>query len=49
VLAVTALGADFQEARDNCYGAIEQIHFAGAYFRRDIGWRCLAAQEHATG
>jgi phosphoribosylamine--glycine ligase len=49
VLAVTALGADFQEARDNCYGAIEQIQFAGAYFRRDIGWRCLAAQEHATG
>ncbi|HEX8236484.1 MAG TPA: phosphoribosylamine--glycine ligase [Abditibacteriaceae bacterium] len=45
VLAVTALGSDFQAARKNCYGAVEQIHFEGAHFRRDIGWRCLQAQD----
>ena len=44
VLAVTALGRDFHAARDNCYRAVEQIHFEGAYFRRDIGWRCLPPQ-----
>ena len=41
VLGVTALGDDFQAAREACYTAIEQIHFDGAYHRRDIGWRCL--------
>jgi phosphoribosylamine--glycine ligase len=41
VLGVTALGSDFHQARENCYRAIEQIQFEGAYFRRDIGWRCL--------
>jgi phosphoribosylamine--glycine ligase len=41
VLAVTALGADFHAARENCYRIVEQIGFEGAYFRRDIGWRCL--------
>jgi phosphoribosylamine--glycine ligase len=44
VLAVTALGRDFHAARDNCYRAVEQIHFEGAHFRRDIGWRCLQPQ-----
>jgi phosphoribosylamine--glycine ligase len=44
VLAVTALGRDFHAARDNCYRSVEQIHFEGAYFRRDIGWRCLQPQ-----
>lgn len=41
VLGVTALGKDFLEARENCYRGIESIGFEGAYFRRDIGWRCL--------
>ncbi len=41
VLGVTALGSDFHQARENCYRAVEQIQFDGAYFRRDIGWRCL--------
>jgi len=41
VLGVTALGEGFLQARERCYQAVEQIHFEGAYFRRDIGWRCL--------
>jgi phosphoribosylamine--glycine ligase len=43
VLAVTALGRDFQQARDNCYRAVEQIRFEGAHYRRDIGWRCVGS------
>ena len=41
VLGVTALGDDFHQARAACYEAVEKIHFDGAHFRRDIGWRCL--------
>ena len=41
VLCVTALGDNFLQARQHCYGAIEHIHFEGAQYRRDIGWRCL--------
>jgi phosphoribosylamine--glycine ligase len=48
VLAVTALGADFHAARENCYGAVEQIQFEGAHYRRDIGWRCLAGSTTAS-
>ncbi len=41
VLGVTALGQGFLQARQNCYRAVERIHFDGAHYRRDIGWRCL--------
>jgi phosphoribosylamine--glycine ligase len=41
VLGVTALGDDFHAARAKCYDAVEKIHFEGAHYRRDIGWRCL--------
>ena len=41
VLGVTALGEGFHEARDLCYDAAQKIGFYGAYYRRDIGWRCL--------
>lgn len=41
VLGVTALGNGFHDAREKCYDAVEKIHFDGAYFRKDIGWRCL--------
>lgn len=41
VLGVTALGDNFLHARENCYQAVEYIHFDEAYFRRDIGWRCV--------
>ena len=41
VLGVTALGDGFHQAREKCYDAVDKIEFDGAYFRRDIGWRCL--------
>jgi phosphoribosylamine---glycine ligase len=41
VLGVTALGADLSAARSAAYGAIEQIHFEGAHYRRDIADRAL--------
>ena len=36
-LTVTGAGADFDEARRRAYGGMEQIHFTGMHFRRDIG------------
>jgi phosphoribosylamine---glycine ligase len=39
VLAVNALGANFDEAFGRAYGAISQIHFQDCYYRHDIGHR----------
>lgn len=39
VLAVTALGADIQEATNRSREAASAIAFDGAFFRRDIAWR----------
>jgi phosphoribosylamine--glycine ligase len=33
---VTALGKDLRAAQAAAYAAVEQIHFEGAHFRRDI-------------
>jgi len=44
VLCVSALGEDLQAARDRAYEAADGISFDGAYVRRDIGWRVLAAR-----
>lgn len=37
VLAVTALGDGIDAARDRAYQAVDQIHFEGMHYRRDIG------------
>jgi phosphoribosylamine---glycine ligase len=37
VLAVTALAADVEQARERAYGGVARIHFAGAQHRSDIG------------
>lgn len=41
VLGVTALGKDIAEAREKAYKAIEEIHFEGMHFRKDIGLKAL--------
>ena len=41
VLNVTALGKDVAQAQARAYAAVEQIHWHGAFCRRDIGWRAL--------
>jgi phosphoribosylamine---glycine ligase len=39
VLCVVGLGDSVKMAQKQAYEAVDQIHFAGAQFRRDIGWR----------
>ncbi|MEO0853846.1 MAG: phosphoribosylglycinamide synthetase C domain-containing protein, partial [Cyanobacteria bacterium J06648_11] len=39
VLGVTGRGSSLQMALDRAYRAVEQIHFDGAYYRKDIGFR----------
>jgi phosphoribosylamine--glycine ligase len=39
VLAITALGDSVEQARERAYVAINQIHFDGCHFRRDIALR----------
>ena len=41
VLGVTARGADLRTSIDRAYAAVDQIHFDGMHFRRDIGARGL--------
>jgi phosphoribosylamine--glycine ligase len=41
VLSVTALGKNIQEARNRAYKAIEQIHFDGMHYRKDIGHQAV--------
>jgi phosphoribosylamine--glycine ligase len=44
VLAVTAVGDTFANARARAYRAVDQIEFADGFHRRDIGWRELARE-----
>src|SRR5690606_5567871 len=37
VLGVTAYGKTLEEARDAAYKVVDQVHFNGMNFRRDIG------------
>jgi phosphoribosylamine--glycine ligase len=41
VLGVTAWADTLQGARDAVYGAVQQIQFEGAHFRRDIASKAL--------
>jgi phosphoribosylamine--glycine ligase len=41
VLCVTALGDSVRAAQRRAYDAVDQVRFAGAQFRRDIGHRAL--------
>ena len=43
VLAVTATGQTFAEARERSYAAVNKIRFEGAHYRTDIGHRALSA------
>jgi phosphoribosylamine--glycine ligase len=43
VLGVTAIGESLTEAIAHAYQAVDQIHFDGAYVRRDIGHHALGA------
>ncbi|MBC7253434.1 MAG: phosphoribosylamine--glycine ligase [Actinobacteria bacterium] len=45
VLNVSALGSDFQEARERAYRAVEKINFTDIYYRKDIALRAVEAWE----
>lgn len=44
VLGVTGWGQELPAALANAYAAVEQIHFEGQHYRRDIGHRALEPQ-----
>ncbi len=41
VLCVTALGDGLSKSYENTYAAVEQIHWDGKYYRKDIGFRVM--------
>jgi phosphoribosylamine--glycine ligase len=41
VLCVVGMGDSVKVAQKHAYQGIDQIHFDGAQFRRDIGWRAI--------
>ena len=41
VLTVCALGSDIAAARERAYTAVDEIHYDGAFYRRDIAYRAL--------
>ncbi len=45
VLGVTAKADSLAEAIDSAYRSVENIHFSGMHFRKDIGQRALKANE----
>lgn len=48
VLGVTALGADFDEARARAYSAVKSIHFDHMHYRTDIGSHSESCYETAN-
>jgi phosphoribosylamine--glycine ligase len=43
VLCATGSGEDLEQAREQAYGLLKRVHFAGLFFRRDIGQRPVRA------
>lgn len=44
VLGVTALGKNIETAKNNAYKAIDNIHFDGMHYRKDIGDKAIKKQ-----
>lgn len=44
VLCVTALGESTHDAQKAAYDAVNRIHWEGAYYRTDIGYRAIARE-----
>ncbi len=41
VLGITAVNSDIKSAVQAAYQTVEQIHFEGAHYRKDIAWQAL--------
>ena len=39
VFCATALGKDLKEAQQNAYNLLDKVHFEGAFYRTDIGYK----------
>jgi len=48
VLGVTALGKDIKDAKEKAYRAIENVHFEGMHYRKDIGDKAIKKSAHST-
>ncbi|QFY42306.1 phosphoribosylamine--glycine ligase [Candidatus Methylospira mobilis] len=49
VLCVCALGDSVREAQRSAYNLASKIHWEGAYYRHDIGYRAIAREQVAVG
>jgi len=45
VLCATALGDTVAEAKDNAYECARKIHWEGAFYRKDIGYRAVEREQ----
>ncbi|MGL6348644.1 MAG: phosphoribosylamine--glycine ligase [Aeromonas sp.] len=45
VLCATALGYTVAEAQQRAYQLARRIHWDGAFYRKDIGWRAIAREQ----
>lgn len=45
VLGVTALGSDVEQAQRRAYRAIGKLDWPDGFYRKDIGWRAVKAQD----
>jgi phosphoribosylamine--glycine ligase len=48
VLCVVGLGGTLQAACDNAYAEVRRIDWDNAFYRRDIGHRAIAHEQHRT-
>ncbi len=46
VLCAVGLGDSVSDAQQQAYRACEQIHWDGAFYRKDIGYRAVAREQH---
>ena len=47
VLCATALGNTVSEAQQKAYAQVEKIHWDGAFYRKDIGYRAIQREQNA--
>jgi len=45
VLCITALGDTTAQAQQAAYAALAKVHFNGAFYRTDIGYRAVAREQ----
>ncbi len=46
VLCATALGGTVAEAQRRAYDLVKQVHWDGAFYRTDIGYRAIARERN---